>query len=146
MPVLHFGMTGAIQVWKSFFDSTAPSGAHPDWSTKIKGSPSMYYRQKLKTEEWPPRFMKASASKHNITMQRLKHDLSAKFSSFSTYLTNLQTRSPNLHLWMHDDWDVYDYALRLSPNRPFPYWGSILSSLCPLWGNFERWLEGDRVQ
>ena len=25
VPVLHFGMTGAIQVWKSFFDSRAPS-------------------------------------------------------------------------------------------------------------------------
>jgi len=38
MPVLHFGMTGAIQV---------------------RGGPSMYYRQKPdKAEIWPPRFMK----------------------------------------------------------------------------------------
>lgn len=41
MPVLHFGMTGAIQV---------------------NGGPSMYYRQKPnKVELWPPRFMKVSS-------------------------------------------------------------------------------------
>src|ERR1700692_2909701 len=41
MPVLHFGMTGAIQV---------------------RGGPAMYYRQKPdKAEIWPPRFMKVSS-------------------------------------------------------------------------------------
>lgn len=55
MPVLHFGMTGAIQVSHSSIQQR-----QVDWSTKIRGSPSLFYRKKPETEEWPPRFMKVS--------------------------------------------------------------------------------------
>ena len=46
-PVLHFGMTGAIQV---------------------HGGPSMYYRQKPdKAEVWPPRFVKVTIDNKSST-------------------------------------------------------------------------------
>ncbi|KAF8823871.1 hypothetical protein HHX47_DHR9000479 [Lentinula edodes] len=58
LPVLHFGMTGMLQVFIIIY-APKHAGTH-DRSEKVKGEKPMYYKETPKgaSTDWPPRFMK----------------------------------------------------------------------------------------
>jgi hypothetical protein len=82
MPVLHFGMTGMVQVRYWIATRNARHGINRLFS-QVKGEPPTYYKEgsKSTSTEWPPRFVKVAHILLPINLELNFRNLTVHFAS-----------------------------------------------------------------
>jgi len=129
MPVLHFGMTGMLQVCCLIFRRSCLCPSHP--FTQVRGELPMHYREapRQASNAWPPKFMKVSS-----TLTTSRRPSRRAVSSFCISQVT-RVRPQNLPSSMPVDLAESVFVPNHSQNLQCQSWASIPSCRCHLPNN-----------